>query len=175
MCRNHFYAVDAQAMRRVRVRGRVGEPQTFWSEAEARSVATGTPVRVLAQPVGTASDDLWLLGRPADARRRLDSLFRTRPIASLGRLDERIDGLRAAALYAASWPDRARSIRDSVMNAADSVSRRALHSHQQVGLGEIALAEGRPLDAMAAFRRSDVAADGLPVSPCSAVRVVLRS
>jgi hypothetical protein len=150
-----------------RVRGRVGESRTFWSEAEARSVAAGTPARVLAEPVATASDDLWLRGRPADARRRLDSLFRTRPIASLRRLDERIDGLRAAALYAASGrAERARSILDSVMTASDSVSRRALHSHQQVALGEIAIAEGRPLQAMAAFRRSDVAADGLPVSAC---------
>jgi hypothetical protein len=150
-----------------RVRGRVGESRTFWSEAEARSVAAGTPARVLAEPVATASDDLWLRGRPADARRRLDSLFRTRPIASLRRLDERIDGLRAAALYAASGrAERARSILDSVMTASDSVSRRALHSHQQLALGEIAIAEGRPLDAMTAFRRSDVAADGLPVSAC---------
>jgi serine/threonine-protein kinase len=150
-----------------RVRGRVGEARTFWPEAEARSVAAGVPVRVLAQPIATATDDLWLRGRPADARRRLDSLFRTRAIASLGRLDERIDGLRAAALYAASGhPDRARSILAGVMAAADSVSRRALYPHQQVALGEIAIAEGRPHDAMAAFRRSDVAADGLPVSPC---------
>lgn len=150
-----------------RVRGRVGESRTFWSEAEARSVVAGIPSRVLSERVASASDDLWLRGRPADARRRLDSLFRTRPIASLGRLDERIDGLRAAALYAASGhPDRARSILAGVMAAADSVSRRALYAHQQVALGEIAIAEGRPLDAMAAFRRSDVAADGLPVSSC---------
>jgi hypothetical protein len=150
-----------------RLRGRVGESRTFWSEGEARSIAAGIPAMVLGEPVATATDDLWLRGRPADARRRLDSLFRTRPIASLGRLDERIDGLRAAALYAASGHlHRARSILAGVRAAADSVSRRALYSQEQVVLGEIALAEGRPLDAMAAFRRSDVAADGLPVSPC---------
>jgi hypothetical protein len=150
-----------------RVRGRVGESRTFWSEAEAHNVAAGTPARVLGEPVATANDDLWLRGRPAVALRRLDSLFRTRPILSLVRLDERIDGLRAAALYAASGhPERARTILDSVMAAADSVSRRALHSHQRVALGEIAIAEGRPVDAMAAFRWSDVAADGLPASAC---------
>jgi serine/threonine-protein kinase len=150
-----------------RVRGRIGESHTFRSEAEARSVAAGIPPSVLARPVHTATDDLWLRGRPADVQRRLDSLFRTRPIAALGRLDERILGLRAAALYAASGnPDRAQSILTGIMAAADSVSRRALHSHQQLALGEIALAKGRPLDAMDAFRRSDVAADELPVSDC---------
>ena len=150
-----------------RVRGRIGESRTFWSEAEARGAASGTPPSVLATPVYTASDDVWLRGRPDDAHRRLDSLFRTRPAVSLGRLDERILGLRAAALYAASGrPARARSILNDVMAAVDSVTRRALHSPEQVALGEIALAEGRPLDAMEAFRRSDAAADGLPVSAC---------
>ena len=92
----------------------------------------------------------WLRGRPAHAQRRLDSLFAARPFESLGTLDERIQGLRAAALYAASGrPDRARSILTRVLAAANSVQRRALHSHQQVAIGEIALAEGRPQDALA--------------------------
>jgi hypothetical protein len=150
-----------------RARGRLSEARTLASEAEALSVGVGIPSNVLEESVTRASEDLWLRGRPADAQRRLDSLFQARPIRSLGRLDERILGLRAAALYAASGrPSRARSILTDVMDAADSVSRRALHAHQYLALGEIAIAEGRPVDAMAAFRRSDVAADGFPVSAC---------
>jgi hypothetical protein len=52
------------------------------------------------------------------------------------------------------------------MTTPDTVLRRAMYSQHQVVLGEIAIAEGRPLDALAAFRRSDIAADGLPVSSC---------
>ncbi len=150
-----------------RVRGRLGESRAFTAEEEALNVTAGAPSSPLSWPVIMATEDLWLRDRPADARRRLDSLFRARPVASLGRREEQLLGLSAAALYAATGrPDMARSMLRGIMAAADSVARRAMHSQHQVVLGEIALAEGRPLDAMDAFRQSDVAADGLPVSDC---------
>jgi hypothetical protein len=150
-----------------RTRGRLGEARRFASEAEALSSAVGMPASGLGESIAAAGDDLWLHGRPTNALHRLDSLHRARPLTSLGTLDERMYGLRAAALYAASGrPERARSLLLAIMEGADSVSRRAMHSRHQLAMAEIALAEGRPLDAMAAFRRADVAADGLPVSSC---------
>ena len=49
----------------------------------------------------------------------------------------------------------------------DTSLRRVQESALHNALGEIALAEGKPLDAIAEFRRGDVASDGAPASECA--------
>ena len=79
-----------------------------------------------------------------------------------------MDAVRAAVRYAAAGrPDRARPIIDAIIATSDSIARRAIHALRYTALGEIALAEDRPHEAMAMFRESDRAADGLPASRCA--------
>jgi hypothetical protein len=79
-----------------------------------------------------------------------------------------MDAVRGADLYAAAGrPDRAKTILAAVMATSDSIGRRAVYSSRLTALGEIALAEGRPRDAMTLFHQSDLAADGLPATRCA--------
>jgi tetratricopeptide (TPR) repeat protein len=150
-----------------RVRGRLAEANRLTREAQAIRAGAGMPSRALAQSLDAVREDLWLRGKPAQAFARLNALFATHPIATLHSVDDRVDAVEAAALYAAAGrPDRARAILGAVMDASDSLARRATLPLREAALGEIALAEGRFLEAAAAFRRSDLAADGLPVSAC---------
>jgi len=150
-----------------RVRGRLAEANRITRESQAIRAAAGMMPTLLSESLDSVREDLWLRGKPAQALARLDALVAAHPIASLETLDDQGDAMEAAALYAVvGRADRARATLDAVMTAADSLSRRGMLSLREVALGEIALAEHRPLEAAAAFRRSDLAADGLPVSSC---------
>jgi hypothetical protein len=99
---------------------------------------------------------------------RLDRLFAVHPARSVGPIQDRMDAMLAASLYAAAGrPAVARSIVDAIMATADSLAQRAVHPLRLAALGEIALAEGRPREAMQLFRGSDLAADGLPATRCA--------
>jgi serine/threonine protein kinase/tetratricopeptide (TPR) repeat protein len=113
-------------------------------------------------------EDLWLRNDRAGALRRLDDLLLRNPVHSLTGRENRIALVTAARLYAAlGRPARARAILGAVLTGSDSLALRRFHPEHQAALGEIALAEGRPREAMERFRRSDLAADGLPTSPCA--------
>ena len=72
-----------------------------------------------------------------------------------------------ATQYAlANLPDRARAVLTQYdAEVRDTLLRRLLEPNRQNVLGEIALAEQRPRDALAAFRRGDERSDG-PATAC---------
>ena len=154
-----------------RARGQLAEAHRFdamadSSSADYRRAAKFDPV--FDRPVSLAAEDLWLRRKPSRAVARLDEVFAAHPVRSLGQIQDRMDAVQAAALYAAAGrPDRARSIIDAIVATSDSIARRAIHPLRSAALAEIALAEGRPREAMELFRQSDVAADGLPASRCA--------
>ena len=154
-----------------RARGRLSEAHRIDATADSMYADFLRAARfdpVFDRPASLAAEELWLRRNPSRAIARLDEAFATHPVSSLSQIQNRIDAVRAAALYAAAGrPDRARPIIDAIMAASDSIARRAIHPVRYNALGEIALAEGRPDEAMAMFRESDRAADGLPASRCA--------
>jgi DNA-binding SARP family transcriptional activator len=113
-----------------------------------------------------AREALWLKHDPAAAVAFLDTRWRSPP--QIHDIQDRIDGMQAAALYAAAGrPTTARAHLVTFENGADTLAKRATYEHRQAVLAEIALTEGRFNDAMRLFRASDLGADGLPVSSCA--------
>jgi DNA-binding SARP family transcriptional activator len=154
-----------------RARGQLTEAHRLDAKADSGYAAFLRATRfdpVLDRPVSLAAEELWLRGNPSQAIARLDEVFTAHPVSTLRQIQDRMDAVRAAALYAAAGrPDRARPIIDAISATSDSIALRAIHSLRHTALGEIALAENRPREAMAMFRESDRAADGLPASRCA--------
>src|SRR5688572_5862351 len=151
-----------------RARGRLSEAhrldaKTDSIDADFLRAARFDPL--FDRPVSLAAEELRLRGNPSQAIARLDEVFTAHPVRTLSQIQDRMDAVRGAALYAAAGrPDRARSIIDAIMATSASIARRAIHPLRYTALGEIALAEDRPHEAMAMFVASDRAADGLPAS-----------
>lgn len=115
--------------------------------------------------------DIWHRDRVAPGLRRLEAAIAAHPLTSLPLVSSYVSTpfasgevyyLWVARLFAqANRPDRAREIlrqftADPRTASLDLDGMPALHALH----GEIALAEGRPLDALVAFRRSDRLPDG---------------
>ena len=113
-----------------------------------------------------AREALWLNHDPAAAIAQLDAHWRdSSPTRDI---QDRIEGIQAAALYAAAGrPSKARALLAAFEGGADTIAKRGIYEYRHSALAEIALAEGKFSEAMTHFRASDVAADGLPASPCS--------
>jgi tetratricopeptide (TPR) repeat protein len=155
-----------------RVQGRLAEAHRLQARSDSIIEASWRVNKVVANPVYTralreARDALWLRDAPRVALTVLDDVFTRHPIGRIVEIQHRLDAVQGATLYAvAGRPDRARVMLDTILARSDSLARRTLHPVQQQALGEIALAEGRVLEAMTHFRQGDLAADGLPASPC---------
>jgi tetratricopeptide (TPR) repeat protein len=154
-----------------RTRGRLSEAHRLDAVADSinADLLRGTRFDpMFDRAVSLAAEELWLTGKPDRAVARLDEVFGVHPVRTMIHVQDRMDAVWAAALYAAAGrPERARSIIDAIMATSDSIARRAIHPLRYTALGEIALAEDRPREAMAMFRESDRAADGLPASRCA--------
>jgi hypothetical protein len=154
-----------------RARGRLSQAHRFDARADSMYADFLRAARfdpVFDRPLSLAAEELWLRRNPSQAIARLDTVFTAHPVRSLGQIQDRMDAVRGAALYAAAGrPDRARRIIDAIMATSDSIALRAIHPLRLTALGEVALAEDRPREAMAMFRESDRAADGLPASRCA--------
>ena len=146
-----------------RARGRLSEAHRFDARADSIYADFLRAARfdpVFDRPVSLAAEELWLRQRPSQAVSRLDSVFAAHPVRSLTQIQDRMDAVRAAALYAAAGrPERARSVVNAIMATSDANAQRAIQPLRSAALAEIALAEDRPREAMAMFRESDRAAD----------------
>ncbi len=92
-----------------------------------------------------------------------DVQFRDMPMADRPYLD------LAWLLARMGGPEKARAmIARYRTEMTDTSLRRVQESALHNAQGEIALAEGKPLDAIAEYRRGDVASDGAPASECAA-------
>jgi tetratricopeptide (TPR) repeat protein len=159
------------------LRGRLTESERSQKDAAEGNVVRGIPPDSTGINVWSAFVDVWHRDRPERGVRKLDAALASTPLASLPLVARsgsfsyylwgELNYLWVARTYAqAHRPERARAVlaqfaadrRDTVLTRA---SAPAVHSV----LGEIALAEGRPLEALEEFRRADRLPDG-PVHFC---------
>ncbi|HUG27260.1 MAG TPA: serine/threonine-protein kinase [Gemmatimonadales bacterium] len=121
-----------------------------------------------SEPLRLASEELWLVRDPERAAARLAEAFASHPVQRLVEIEDRVDAVQAVALLAAAGrPRQATTLLGALLATSDDVARRAMYTFQHEALGEIALAEGRPREAMSHFRQSDLGADGLPATACA--------
>jgi tetratricopeptide (TPR) repeat protein len=103
---------------------------------------------------------------PASAA-RLDTVIATVPFRDMPMVDRPYLDL-AWLLARMGGPEKARAmIARYRAEMTDTSIRRVQESALHNAEGEIALAEGKPLDAVAEYRRGDVASDGAPSSECA--------
>ena len=163
------------------LRGRLTESEQAQKDAVEVNVVRGIPPDSTAVILWSAFVDVWHRDRPERGVRKLEAALVSTPLASLPLVARsgsfsyylwgELNYLWVARTYAqAHRPERARAVlaqyaadrRDTVLTRA---SAPAVHSV----LGEIALAEGRPLVALEEFRRADRLPDG-PVHLCDICR-----
>jgi len=147
------------------VRGHLAEGRRLRAEAWSQDTARGAPPRPLETDMQSALINIWFLGRSAQGVAQLDSAVARRPLRSIS-VYERPD-LHLAAVYAlAGRVDRARAVLSQYdAEVKDSAVLRNNDPDRHNALGEVALAEHRPLDAVAEFKLSDRLPDG-PVNGC---------
>ena len=155
----------AYALRDVlRIRGRIDEGFRFDQEANSIEDARGNP----APPYRRALDSSWVDIRHLDQRargtQRLDAAIAKTPVTSVPIRDRRY--VAFAEIYALGGrPDRARQML-AEFNSEDTAYRRRNEPFYHIALGEIALAERRPLDAIREYRLGDRLPDG-PRDSCA--------
>ena len=156
------------------VRGQIRAAERSLAAATALNRARGVAVSPLADSVNSAWADVWFRGEASRGARRLDAALRAIPFSSLP--VEHRPYFDAAMVYAlAGQPARARAVLGEYeADVRDTTLRRAQQNLVWGVLGEIALAERRPLDALREFRRADTLPDGPAPSFChSCVHVQL--
>ncbi|MBA2685590.1 MAG: tetratricopeptide repeat protein [Gemmatimonadaceae bacterium] len=147
--------------------GRLAAWARLEADAQAQDVARGAPPPPLIDALVSAYVDSWFLEQPARSVQKLDAALTHTPLRSLKEFDRPY--LFAAEFYAlAGRPDRARALlAQYAAEVKDTALRRDQEPERHNALGEIALAERRPLDAVAEFRAGDQLPDG-PVNECVA-------
>ena len=128
--------------------------------AAASPADTGIPPQIGLDLAGVEG---WYRGNRARGLAILDSVLRASPIPA----DAQDANIEVATIFALLG-DGARARRhvarfDSAI-AQDSTLRRRIGHRRYDALGEIALLENRPREAVELFRKADVASDGLPTS-----------
>lgn len=149
------------------VHGKLRAGERALLQASAINAERGAPAPALADSLRAASFDIWFREQTARGVQRVDATLARIPIRSLP-LEQRPYFL-AAQLYALGGrPDRARAILTQYESEVrDTALRRAQLDEVQRALGEIALAERRPNEALSLFRKSDTLPDG-PNGACAA-------
>jgi len=146
--------------------GRLRDSWQYVAKGRAINATRGQePPSPLTDSLSAAQMQVTLFGRPAEAARALDAALAGTPLASLplGRRPY----LRLASLYAAAGrADRARAfLAEYSREVKDTVQLRLDEPSRHEALGWIAIADGKPRDAVVEFRKSDVASDG-PAGVC---------
>jgi tetratricopeptide (TPR) repeat protein len=149
------------------MRGRLAESNRLRLTQRAIDSARGVPVNPLGPVFDSSRSDVWYFQRFAAALARLDAGLARYPLRALP--VNRRPYFNIANLYAmAGKPERARAMlaqydaeqRDTSIRRSEINGRKGVES-------EILLAEGRPQDAIAAYRASTMLPDG-PVNSCDA-------
>ncbi|HET9012918.1 MAG TPA: protein kinase [Gemmatimonadaceae bacterium] len=166
-------------------RGRLQEAMALRAERSAVNSARGAPAPALEDSLLESFLDIWFRERPDRGLQRMEAALARTPLRSLATGDEPYytmsPGYAASTPYftvatqyaLAGKPDRARAVLAQYdADVRDSLLRRLLEPARQNALGEIALAEGRALEAVAAFRRGDQRNDG-PATSCTGCPVIL--
>jgi DNA-binding SARP family transcriptional activator len=141
--------------------GRIREARMHLAAARALERERGEPSRPLDDSLLAAQFEIVFFKHPAAAVRILDRALAETPLEAIGWIQSR-PYLRIASLYAqADRADKAKAMLAAYDRAvSDTAQRRRDQPGHDSALAYVALAERRPRDAAAAFRRSDMRADG---------------
>jgi tRNA A-37 threonylcarbamoyl transferase component Bud32/tetratricopeptide (TPR) repeat protein len=155
------------------LRGHLASSARLSMDADAIDSVRGSPRAPLSRALDSAFVAGWFLEQPAQSVRLLDAALARTPLRSIS--ESRRPSLRVAATYAlAGRPDRARAILTQYSaEMRDSALRNEQEPELHNTLAEIALAERRPMDAVAEFRKGDRRADGPAdgCEPCALTRL----
>jgi tetratricopeptide (TPR) repeat protein len=142
--------------------GRLRDYATLAKEARA----SPTP-RPDAGALGDMALELFVKGPSPALTARLDSVVAQIPFRELPMID-RPYLLAAFAFAHAGNAEKARAmIARYRTEMTDTSIRRVQEPDLHGALGEIALADGKPRDALVEFRRSDIGYDGAPANECA--------
>jgi|HubBroStandDraft_2_1064218.scaffolds.fasta_scaffold03319_5 tetratricopeptide (TPR) repeat protein len=148
------------------MRGQLADHARLASEAWTLDTQNSAPPGPLVPESDSAAVDVWFLDQPARATRLLDAALMRTPLRTIA--DAERPDFHIATIYAlAGHPDRARAIlNEYATEVHDSSLRRSSEPDRHDAMAEIALAEHRPLDAVAEFRLGDQLPDG-PAGECT--------
>jgi tetratricopeptide (TPR) repeat protein/tRNA A-37 threonylcarbamoyl transferase component Bud32 len=142
--------------------GRLAASRREWVQfAAMRTAVTGeVPKPALFDSLDYAEGDAWYLGPNERSVQRVERVLAGADIAKLDPLDRPY--IQAARVFAmAGRPERARAVLFQFpAQVRDTAFVRAAQPEVHRVLGEIAIAEKRPMDAVVEFRRADVLPDG---------------
>ena len=141
------------------MRGRLAEGERKMREANAIAHEEGYADQPLADSIKFVLADEWFRGDRERAAARLDAALAALPLSGIPEQDRPYTDLIIA--YArAGRPDRARAVLAEARQLGDTALLRARQPALHTTLGEIALAENRPREAIVEFRAGDRASDG---------------
>jgi tetratricopeptide (TPR) repeat protein len=147
------------------LRGRLRESTALLKQARDANAARGVSPRPLDDSIDAATGAIWFLDQREQGVRRIDAALARTPLKTLP-IDHRPYFSAAVAYAEAGRPDKARAmLAEYDAEVHDSTFRQNATAFIHVILGEIALAEKRPLDAVREFWKSDSLPDG-PLNDC---------
>ena len=154
----HFLAAVAL------VRGRPNEWAAINGEWRRTDAARGAAPPPLVDSMLAAWTDISIRGQPARGVARLDAMLARTPLILAGRRDRPYFQIAEAyAIAGRPRPVAGDSLRVRRRGQGHREAARRCAGHARA-LGEIALAEHRPKDALREFARADTASDGQPVT-----------
>ena len=133
--------------------GRLGESARRLVEGRRLDDAAGRPNVAINDSIALAFRDAWFLEDQPRAAKRLDSAVAHVPLKSLPLVDRPYLAL-ATAYAVAGRADRARAALHDFETESDTSLRRFRATDTERVLGEIAIAEGKPRDALTHFGKA---------------------
>jgi tetratricopeptide (TPR) repeat protein len=136
-------------------------------EAMRRDTSGTAPSLRRSESIGSIFVETTVRGPSASVSARLDSALASASFREVPVVD-RPYFAASIALARAGSPAKARAMLARYRtDVTDTSLRRVREADLHVALGEVALAEGKPRDALAEFRRGDVGYDGRPANECT--------
>jgi tetratricopeptide (TPR) repeat protein len=147
------------------VQGRLKRGLSLLSESAAGAAAIGNVSNLVADTANAIRIELATLGESPRGADRLDAVLARSPIKGLAP-DDRPYFSVARTFAGLGRPERARAVlAEYDRDVHDTTFRRVHEPKHHTALGEIALAENKPSDAVSEFRKGDMAPDG-PSTSC---------
>jgi tetratricopeptide (TPR) repeat protein len=147
------------------VQGRLKRAVELYHEASAENAVLGTPANAAADSASFTRMEIATLGESPSGMQRMDALMAKTPLKGMS-LEDRPYFSVARTYARLGHADRARAIlTEFERDVRDTAFKRKQQPALHEVLGEIALAENKPADAIVEFRRGDVLPDG-PANAC---------
>jgi len=147
------------------IQGNLKRALPLFAEATAANAAIGTAANVVADSASVTRMEVATLGDSPRGMQRMDALLAKMPLKSMS-LEDRPYFSVARTYARLGHPDRARTIvAEFERDVHDTAFKRSHQPALHEAMGEIALAENKPAEAIVEFRRGDVLPDG-PATSC---------